>query len=364
MLLTLSASFFLALASPQTGSGDQVLLLDGTVLAVDRVTGETYAEVTFRKGTQEAKKPSDQVLEVRHSTTHRDLAEYKDGVDAKDEGDFPKAIAAFNVVLTDTELLANPRFIWARQHALFNIMRCYASVGNSEQVVAHADRLLKEVPDTFFYGQALLMKAQALQDRGNVAGAEAAYQQLLADVKAKSLPERWNREAELGVAILSKGAAIEKQRKLEGLAEKNKDQFPSVANRARVEVGNAMVQAEQYKDGKARFQAIVDGGQAEPETMAAAWSGLGDCAFNLGLREQDVAKLNGLFEEAALAYLRVAAYYSESFRLVPRALCFAGMSMDRLSKRQDAITIASKLKRSYPNSEWKTKLFNELRLQQ
>ncbi len=364
MLLTLSASLCLALASPQAGSGDQIVLLDGTVLAVDRVTGETYSEVTYRKGSQDAKKASDLVQEVRHSITHRDLSEYKDAQDAKEEGDFPKAIAAFNAVLKDTELLENPRFTWARQHALFQIMRCYASVGNTDQVAAHADRLLKEVPDTFFYGHALLMKAQALQDKGNVAGAEAAYQQLLADVKVKSLPERWSREAELGVAILSRGAAVEKQRKLEGLAEKNKDQFPSVANRARVEVGNAMVQAEQYKDGKARFQTIVDGGQAERETMAAAWSGLGDCAFNLGLREPDVAKLNGLFEEAALAYLRVAAYYSESFRLVPRALCFAGMSMDRLSKRPDAITIAGKLKRSYPNSEWKTKLFNELRLAQ
>lgn len=362
MLATLSAAL-LALAAPQ--SGEQILRLDGTILNVDRVLGETFTEIQYKRGSQEGKIPAEQVQEVVHSLAPRDLAEFKDAADAMAEADYAKAIAAFNAVLADKELHGEARFAWTRQHALFNIMRCYAATGNMDQVAAHADRLLKEVPDTFFYGPALLMKAQALEDRGNAAGAEAAFAQLQADVGAKSLPEKWNREAELGLAALAKGGApADKQRKLEGLAERNKDAYPSVANRARVAVGNAMVEAEQYKDARQRFQSIVDGGAADRDTMAAAWSGLGDCAYNLGLREQDVKKAGVLFEEAAIHYLRVAAAYPEAFRFVPRALCHAGMSMVRIQKREDALAIASKLRRNYPNSEWKARLFQDMNLAQ
>jgi len=363
MFAALSTTLLLALAAPQ--SGDQIIFLDGTVLQVERVLSETYTEVTYRKGGQESKKASELVQEVRHNLSPRDLGDYKDAITAMEDSDYAKAVAAFNFVLNDKELQAEARYAWTRQHALNQLMSCYAATGNMAQVAATADRLLQEVPDTFFYGTALLTKAQALQDKGDSAGAAAAYQQLLTDVGAKGLPEIWSREAELGVAILAKGGApADKQRKLEGLAEKNKDQYPSVANRARVEVGNAMVESEQFKDAKARFQSIVDGGLADRQTMASAYSGLGDCAYNLGLREQDAKKAAAFYEEAALHFLRTAATYPEAFRLVPRALCHAGMAMVRIQKREDAIAIANKLKRNYPNSEWKAKLFQDMNLAQ
>jgi TolA-binding protein len=363
MFAALSTTLLLALAAPQ--SGDQIVFLDGSVLQVERVLSENYTEVVYRKNSQESRKPSDTVQEVRHSLTPRDLGDYKDAIAAMEDADYALALAAFNVVLNDKELQAEARYAWTRQHALHSMMLCYAATGNMNQVAATADRLLKEVPDTFFYGRALLTKAQALQDKGDAAGAAATYQQLLADVGAKGLPEIWSREAELGLAIGAKGGApADKQRKLEGLAEKNKEQYPSVANRARVEVGYAMVEAEQFKDAKARFQSIVDVGLADRETLAAAYSGLGDCAYNMGLREQDTKKAAALYEEAALHFLRTAATYPEAFRLVPRALCHAGMSMVRIQKREDAIAIANKLKRNYPNSEWKAKLFQDMNLAQ
>lgn len=362
MIASLSA-LLLALAAPQ--NGDQIVRMDGTILNVDRVLTETFTEVTYKRGSTEGKIPAEQVLEVVHSLTHRDVAEFSDAMEAKADADYAKAIAAFNSVLADKDLHEEPRHAWTKQHALFQIMNCYAATGNGDQVVAHADRLLQEVPDTFFYGEALEMKAQSLLDRGNAAGAEAAFQQLQADVKGKGLPERWEREAELGLAVLAKGGSpADKQRRLEALAERNKDSYPSVASRARVEVGNAMVEAEQYKDAKARFQTIVDSGKADRDTLAAAWSGLGDCAYNLGLREQEPKAAAVHFEEAALHYLRVAAAYPEVFRLVPRALCHAGMSMVRVGKREDAFALANKLRRNYPSSEWKAKLFQDMNLAQ
>jgi tetratricopeptide (TPR) repeat protein len=302
---------------------------------------------------------------VRHDLEVRGLEDFQAAKQAMDGGDYVRAIGEFNAVLGDEELLEQARFSWVRQHALFMIVKCQAASGNMEQVAAQADRLLTAVPDTFFYGDVVLLKAQALQDRGDAAAAEATFKRLQQDVAGKGLPEKWAREAELGLMVLTKGLApADKQRRLEGLAEKNKDAFPSVANRARVEVGNAMVEAEQFQDAKSRFAAIADGGQADRSTMAAAWSGLGDCAYNLGLREQDTKKAAVLFEEAALDYLRIAALYPEAFRFVPRALCHAGMSMVRMGKREDAMAIASKLRRNYPNSEWKARLFQDMNLVQ
>jgi hypothetical protein len=47
---------------------------------------------------------------------------------------------------------------------------------------------------------------------------------------------------------------------LQGLAQKNLNDFPTVASRAQVEVGNAMVAAGDYKNARAFFQKILDDG--------------------------------------------------------------------------------------------------------
>ncbi len=363
MLLTAPAVLAFALLQ----SSDRIVLRNGQVIPVDRVQTETFTEVTYRKGGSDGRKPANEVLEVEHSTSARQLGDYADALELIGNGDYRRAISALEVVLKDKDLSSEPRFAWTKQHSLYRMMECYAALGDLNQIAATADRLLTTVPDTFFYAPALLSKAQALQDKNDAKGAEAVYKQLESDVRSKGLPEVWARQSELGLVMLDRSlSAADKQRKLEGIAEKNKSapEFADVASRARVQVGNAMVEAGQYKDAKARFGVILESGTSDGAVLAAAYSGLGDCAFNIGLQEEiaDVKKAAPYFEEAALHFLRVAATYPEEYRLAPRAMCFAGMAMRRLGKRDDALQMARKLKGNFPDSAWKTKLFQDMGL--
>ena len=364
MLLTSSVALALSFALPQ--SQDRIFLRNGQVLSVDRIQSETYTEVTYRKGGSEGRKPANEVLALEHSTVGRPLGEYADAVELMTDGDFRRAMDRFEGALQDKDLAGEARYTWVKQHALWNVMQCAAALGDLDSIIKTTDRLLAAVPDSFFYAPALLKKAEALQDKNDAKGAEAVFKQLQADVGAKGLHEEWARKAELGLVLLDRSLpAAEKQRKLEGIAEKNKGspEFADVASRARVEVGNAMVEAGQYKDAQTRFQSIIAGGTTDGTILAGAYSGLGDCAFNLAVAAQaDPAKANPLFEDAALHFLRVAATYPEAYRLAPRAMCFAGLAMSNMGKRPDALQMARKLKGNYPNSVWKQKLFDTLGL--
>ncbi len=364
MFASLAAVLALALPAQSLQTTNEVVLLDGKVMTVDSILSETYQEVRYKKGKAEGSRPADQVREVRHALKGARLEDYTAGLELMAQGDFAGAIGMFENVLADERLQKEKKYAWTQQHALWNEIRALAALGDAPRVVETVDRLLAKVPDTFFYAPALLMKAQALVDMGDVAGARKVYERLADDVAAKGLPERWAREAELGLLILDDSLApADKQRRLQGLAERNASEYPAVAARARVEVGNAMVAAGDFDGARDFFQSIVESPEADDATQAAAWSGLGDVAYELALRTEDTNRRKALLEEAVMDYLRVAAGYPDAFQLVPRALARAGMALDRLGERKDAQQVARIMLRRYPESPWKAKLFEELRLQ-
>lgn len=363
MLTTFATTLIAAL--PLLQGGDSILLTDGKVLTDLRVTSETYKEVSFRRGTVESRRSADSVAEVRHDLSSGALEDYRVAVELMDrEGDFAAAAARFGAVLEDDVV---ERFDWVRQHAMWRRVRCLNGLGDYRAMAREVDALLGAVPDTFFYAPALLMKAQGLVSANDKPGARKVFEQLDADVSAKGLPERWAREAELGLALLDdSGNAEAKKRKLEGLAEKNAESYPTVADRARVEVGNVMVEAGDYKGARAFFQRILDSGNADMMTMAAALSGIGDCAFEQGKGTTDAAQAKAFYEEAALAHLQVASYYREVARLRPRSICFAGASIYHAGGEgavEESRDVARKALQLYPNSPWTARLFEELGLE-
>lgn len=307
MLTTLATTLLAALPLLQTS--DTILLTDGKVITDVRITSETFTEVTYKKGTTEGRRTSEKVLEVRHDLGASALGDYSVAVMLMDdEGDFAAAAARFADVLEEG-VAEQTRYTWVKQHAMWRRIRCLNGLGDTRAMSAEVDRLLAEVPDTFFYAPALLMKAQAMIGANDRAGARKVFQQLEGEVSSKGLPDRWAREAELGLVIVDDNMdAGAKQRKLQGLAEKNAASYPTVANRARVEVGNVMVVSGAYAEARSFFQSIIDSASADPLTVAAALSGLGDCAYEQGIASSDFAKGKALFEEAALAHLQVAAY--------------------------------------------------------
>lgn len=359
-MLSLLATSLLAFL-PQTQN--EIVLTDGKVLPVDKIVSETFTSVTFKRGSSEGRKASEEVLEVHHELGNSRLDDYAYAVEAMNSHNYVAAVGAFREVLADESLHSRKTYNWVKQHALWREIRCLNSLADFKSVSERVDVLLTEVPDSFFYAPALLIKAQSKADGGDAAGAIVVFKKLEADVDAKGLPERWRREVELGLLLLdpSKSGA-DKQMALQGLAERNLSDFPTVASRAQVEVGNAMVEAGDFKNARAFFRKIMDDGNGGEAILAAALSGLGDCAYLTALALDSPKEQAPHFEEAILDFLTVASVYREEVRLVPRAMYFAGDSLKRLGDFGSARNVASRIRQLYPDSSWKKRLFAELGL--
>lgn len=366
MFAALTATLLLAAAAPQEA---ELELTNGKVLTVRAIKSESYQEVVYTtQSGGESRKDASEVLEVRHDLSSKLLDEYAAAIEAMDVGNFPKAAAILDGVLQDDRLMERTRYAWVKQHALFRKARCQFAMANAAGVSATVDQLLADVPETFFYAPAMMLKAQILAISGSDSDAKAVFDQLTADVAGKGLPERWSREAELGLALLDKGGdAKARERKLAGLAEKNADKFPTVASRANVEIGNVMVEAGDYDKAQLFFERIVKAGQADGTTMAAAYSGLGDCFYfrAVALEDGDKDERNHQYQRAALHHLRVITMYKDAVQLVPRSHYFAARALRQMNTSDTASQanqLASRLKRSYPKSAWWERLKREWNL--
>lgn len=366
MLASLTATLLLAVAAPQEA---ELELTNGKILKVRSIKSESYQEVVYSTGSGgEGRKDSSEVLEVRHDLSSRLLGDYASAIQAMDEGKFAQAAAMFDDVLADDRLMERTRYAWVRQHALFRKARCQFAMADPNGVSATVDTLISAVPDTFFYAPALMLKAQILAIAGQDSQARSVFSELGDAVGSKGLPERWGREAELGLALLDRGGdAKARERKLAGLAEKNASKFPTVANRANVEIGNVMVETGEYDKAQLFFERIVKGGQADATTMAAAYSGLGDCFYLRvqGMEDAPIEQRREQLQSAALHHLRVITMYKDAVDLVPRSHYFAAQSLRQMNLAETATQsnqLASRLKRLYPKSPWWERLRKEWNL--
>lgn len=356
----------LLLLAPFARAVDEIELVSGKIIKVDRVLSETFREVRYRKDRAEASKPADQVKEVRHDISGKVLDDYSEAVDLMNQGEYGMAIEYFSYVLEDDRITKpGSRYAWAVQHALIRAIRCQRSLGDSISVIESADRLLTDVPETFFYAQALHFKAQALVARGKVDQAATVYRSLADDVQARGLPDRWGRESALQLLLLDRsltGAPL--RSKLQRVVEDNRERYPTVANRANVAIGDSML-ADGDPDGAERFFAeIVRDGTGSDETMARAYSGLGDCFYHRGNSSDDREAASDLYKTGLLHYLRVAVVYKDESQLVPRALFHAAMCFDRVQEsdaRRRARQLVTRLKNSYPRSVWTQRAEEEIR---
>ncbi len=365
MLSALTATLMLAFAAaPQ----NELELTSGKVLKVKRIKSETYKEVTYQTmGGGDSKKDSGDIIEIRHDLTPKPLDGYAVAIERMEEGAFRDAVPLFRAVLADDRLLKRSSYAWVKQHSLFRQAKCMFALADMTGVANTVDQLLKDVPDTFFYAPALMMKAEAMVLAEKDSEAKKVFEQLIADVASKGLPERWSREAELGLTLLDKSLSGKaKERALAGIAEKNSSKFPTVASRANVEVGNVMVQSKEYDKAQRFFERIVRSGQADASTLAAAYAGLGDCHYYRAMgMESDPQARREEFKQAAKNHLRVIVMYKEAVGLVPRCLYFAaqGMLQTGLPEASQNFTqLASRLKRVYPNSPWWKRLAKERNL--
>ena len=108
--------------------------------------------------------------------------------------------------------------------------------------------------------------------------------------------------------------------------------------------------------GKAIFQKIVDDPKAESSTLAAAYTGLGDCLFQRAVAaEKGSDARNKLMRDALLSYMRVVVNHRDESGYAPKAMFFAGrvfdQSEDEVSK-ENAQKLYRAVLRHYDGTQW------------
>jgi TolA-binding protein len=268
-----------------------------------------------------------------------DISAYVDSIFAGDKGD--------------------KRFPWAPAWALQRLIALRGNAGDLQGVIAAADRLIQQIPDSMYVPPAYLAKAEALLDQDKADQALAALRALVALVEGQGLSNRWKLEAEIAIAQADpslKGAA--RRERYSQLAGQAGAEFPIVRARAEVAEAEILVAEQEFDAAQSILQGVVASGAADDRTLAAAYTGLGDCHYQAATKFFKQGKQKEAEEQirkALLAYMRVVVSFSDQARYVARGMFFAGRAFDQLQDEESksrAQQMYREVLRQFPASSW------------
>ncbi|HVS18552.1 MAG TPA: tetratricopeptide repeat protein [Planctomycetota bacterium] len=363
---TLRSAALAALLLPALFTGaaraDVIHLVDGSTLTDVEIKTETLAGVTYeQKG-----KSGVQTLDPDkvHSIEYRRLPSLLDQADAlARDGALSDAIERFNVFVEGISSGENKkdRQAWAPAYALQRVIELRTSLGDAEGVIKAADALLAKVPDSRHAPDAQLAKAEALKAQGKDPQAKQALDDLRTMIDAKALSKRWTLELQLAEVLFDaslKGQA--KRDRLIEIAGQAGRTYPAVANRARVSEGETYLEGTKpdFAAAKKVFEKILADPKADDATMAGAYTGMGDCLFHeAAAKGQGSDQAQKDLDAALMAYMRVAVNYRDQTRYAPKAMFYAGRSLDLRGEvdgaaKANARRLYSAVITNYPGSEW------------
>jgi TolA-binding protein len=141
-------------------------------------------------------------------------------------------------------------------------------------------------------------------------------------VKREKLSDRYELLAQLGLARIEVRAGDPAQaREMLNRIVTSGDRYPKIANLARLELGQVLVKEKNYSEAETYFENILKGTKDDPDVIAGASNGLGDCQYAQGKYDEAMytySRTYALFLDRADQALRVAhaLYYGgRSFRL-------------------------------------------------
>lgn len=334
-------------------AADTIYKTDGRLIEDVTIVRETLQEVTYKAGRKNESVPTDQVLRIEYSgkpklVDRADVAVQDDEIlDAID--DYRTYVEGF---LSGNK---RERYAWAPAYAASRLVRLEASLGDWKAVVQEADRLIEQFPDSRWLPTAYLAKAKALLMLGKAGEARAAIDALKGLVETKELSRRWGLEAELaGVLVDPTLQGAKRVEELQKVADRAGTEFPTVRNRALARMAELLAEAKDHQRALEVFQRVSEDPKSDEETLAIAYTGLGDCLY------QQAASASGdeakrLFKDALLAYLRVVVLYKDQSAYVPKAMFFAARCFDQLGdevSKDRAKRLYGAIVRQYPESRW------------
>jgi hypothetical protein len=340
-------------------SADVIHTTDGKEIDDVRIVDESLKTVVYKKGNTEQTVASEEVLSIEYERMPRLLEEAQQSLL---EGDVPSALERFDLYVEGQ--ISNPnerRYAWAPAWAAWRALGLRSELADVNGVIEAASRLIRGFPESRYVPAAYLARASAQIQKGDVPAARQTIGELAELVGAKALSKRWELETRLVQIRVDEASPEKKRDQLAAVASAAGGQFPTVRNRALVAEGETYLEQasaiETQDASKARelreqargvFQGIVDDPKAEDETLAGAYTGLGDCLFYMGIGQKDQEMLR----QALMHYLRVPVLYKQESQYVPRALFYAMRCFGLLEDPARARDMKRELKRSYPRSPW------------
>jgi tetratricopeptide (TPR) repeat protein len=354
-ILPLAAS----LAVPAFARADTIFRTDGKPIERCEVLKEDLKEVTYREeGKEKDRKAiaSDKVVRIEYDRVPKLLDQARESLKEDQTQDALDSIESYLDSVLAREK-GDTRYPWAPAYALHRLIVLRGTLGDLQGVVAAADRLIEKAPDSLYVPRAYLAKADALRDLGQVPKARSTLQALQALVESKGLSRRWKLESDLSLALIDlKGEKLQEElAKLSGTAG---DEFPTVYNRARLAEAQSFIDGKQYEAAESILRRTIESGVADEQTMAGAYTGLGDCQFQRAaarFKEGKQDEAEKLLNDALLSYMRVVVSYADQSRYVPKAMFFAGRTFDQFQDEESkarARRMYGEVIRQYQDSPW------------
>jgi hypothetical protein len=326
----LAALTFAGAADAQDRNADKIYLTDGSVLKDVGVINEGLQDVEYRSGrNNKATVAAERVLRIEYGHKPK-LVDQADAAALQEE--YLDALSQMQNYVAETDEKPDKRFPWAAAYARYRIVEINGIIGDLESLSMAADDVVAKHTTTRFAPLAFVAKAQAYLDAGNVAKAKAAAESFGRFVSDKALTGRWPVEQRLWAALTSG----ETGKKLEDTliaVSTDAAEYPSVRNRAEVSIAESLLAGKKHVEAEKLLTTIVADAKADTRTLAAAWTGLGDClygratAMNAPEQAEERARL---LKDALKAYLRPVVVYPDESVYVAKAAFYAARCYQQL----------------------------------
>lgn len=353
-MLSTRTLLFALLALAPAGFADTIYKTDGTAIEDCTIVSEGLSEVTYKNSSKKEKTvPSEEVLKVEFVKLP---AEIDRALQAIQEQQLLAAVDDLILYLDGIEGGKRERRAWAPPYALGLLITQFRTMGEAEQVIKYADKLIASHPDSRYVPYAFLAKAQTQFDKGEAGKAKSAIEAFVSVIDEKDLSKRWQLECDLGLVLYDTGLGGEERRERLVIVSSNAgSDFPTVRNRADVAEAESLLVDGQFADAQKIFERIAKSSGSDPATRAAAFCGLGDCLFqNASTQAAGSDEQRATLKSALMSYLRVTINYKDQTRYVSKSLFYAARSFDLMGEEgaENAQKLYLRVVRNYSGSQW------------
>ena len=350
-ILSFSAALLLV---PTSARADTIFLTDGSMIGDCTVVTEGLLSVQYKTNKKQQEVGSDKVLMIEFDRSPQ-LVDRAEAALADDQ--HLTAVDDFEDYISGVIGKSPSRYKWAPAYAMYRVVEINETMGKFGAVVRAADRLLAQEPDSRYVPMAFLKKADALNQERKGPAVAKTLDQLGKIVESKGLSKRWQLELDLARLVYTASLRGAKLRaRLEDVATQASAEFPTVRNRADVAIAESFFAEKKLDEAAEIFERITRDPQADDRTLAAAYTGNGDCLFSKGVAMASAGEdPTAVFKAALLSYMRVVVVYKQELRYVPKAMFYAGRVYQQ-SADQESQDRAQKLYvgvlRNFKGTKW------------